>query len=186
MAVCLFCMDSAVECWVFALNAVGFGVGTRSFLDVSDDQALRRVSPENIIGKPASRIAGYDALFPNLVQLWRSHETDIRMIMSNHDVAKHRHSNFWGGAVRNDPPPELLQAFGVRKSAELPFPLHPMKQVLLPRQPKLPLKDLPRDLSQWVELQEIKQQFDKLMSRTAEVALDDLRANVVLPDPTLH
>jgi hypothetical protein len=166
-------MDSAVECWVFALNAVGFGVGTPSFLDVSDHQALRRVCPENIIGKPASRIAGYDALFPNLAQLWRSHEADIRMIMRNNDVAKHRHSNFWGG-VRDDLAPELLQAFGVRKSAELPFPLQPMQQVLLPRQPRLPLKDLPGDLAQWVELQEIKEQFDKLMSRTAEVALDDL------------
>lgn len=183
LAVCLFCMDSAVECWVFALNAIGFGVGTASFLDVSDHKALRRISPENIIGIPEKRIAGYDVLFPNLAQLWRRNEADIRMIMSNHEVAKHRHSNFWGGHHREDPPPELLQAFGVRSSTELPFPLQPMRQVLLPRQPKLPLRDLPGDLAHWVELQEIKDHFDNLMKQTAEIALNDLRSKVVLPHP---
>jgi len=186
LAVCLFCMDSAIECWAFALNAIGFGVGQASFLDVAVHQDLRRVSPENIIGNTARRIVGYDLLFPNLAQLWRNHEAEIRMIMDNHDVAKHRHAIFWGGTVRNDPPQEILQAFGVHQAADLPFPAQPMLEVALPRQPRLPPSALPSDLTQWVELQRIKEQFDRLMDRTGELALSDLRTNVVLPDPTLH
>lgn len=161
-------------------------MGQASFLDVADHQALRRVSPENIIGNAAGRVAGYDVLFPNMAQLWRNHEPDIRMIMSNHDVAKHRHANFWGGTFRSDPPQELLQAFGVHQAADLPFPVQPMQQVLLPRQPRLPLAALPGDLAHWVDLQRIKEQFDRLMNGTGEFALSDLRTNLVLPNPTLH
>ena len=51
LATALFHMDSAVECMTFALNALGNSVAPGAFRDVTDDKALRRILPVDILGK---------------------------------------------------------------------------------------------------------------------------------------
>jgi hypothetical protein len=176
LAVCCFCMDSAIECWVFALNALGYGVLPASFLDIRDEGALRRISIENVIGKRP--IEGWTELYPSVSQLWKAGEDRLRLIMNNHDVSKHRHSNFWGGTLRNDPPEELLQSFGLSSAAQLPFHSTPMKSILVPKEPKLALENHPKDLAQWRDLSDVKTEFDDLMVKTAACALEDARASI--------
>ena len=64
----LFNMDSAIECMVFALNALGYITNSTQFLDVSDEKKLRKISPNNILGKPPDYLGGvvegYDNYFP--------------------------------------------------------------------------------------------------------------------------
>jgi hypothetical protein len=180
LALCLFNMDSALECWVFALNAIGYGVRPTAFLDMTSDSQLKRISPDNIFGKPTNRVAGYDVVFPTVAAVWRARESMIRIIIDNHDVSKHRYANFWGGQMRSDPPPEILHALGVASASQLPLPMVPMQQVLLPREPKLAFQNRSGDLAHWIDLVDLKKEFDAVMDHTTEVVLSDLRTNVAL------
>ena len=44
-------MDSAIECMVFALNALGYNANSTQFLDVTNEKKLKQISPYNILGK---------------------------------------------------------------------------------------------------------------------------------------
>jgi hypothetical protein len=48
--VMLFGMDSALECFVFALNALGFAKSPDDFRDIDDAKALRAIQPGDILG----------------------------------------------------------------------------------------------------------------------------------------
>ena len=45
-----FKLDSALECFVFALNALGNSVAPEQFRDVSNERALRYMSPDDLSG----------------------------------------------------------------------------------------------------------------------------------------
>ncbi len=66
----LFNMDSAIECMVYTLNALGYIASSTQFLDINDDKKLRGISPYNILGKPPDFkkgfVLGYDNYFPSL------------------------------------------------------------------------------------------------------------------------
>src|SRR5438552_3810246 len=66
MAVMLFCMDSAIECFVFMLNALGQAVDKAAFRDVSSETALRRIGPDDILGTKRKPLPGYSRYFPQL------------------------------------------------------------------------------------------------------------------------
>jgi hypothetical protein len=48
IAIILFCMDSAFECTVFALNALGQARQPTGFRTVTDEGALRQISPRDV------------------------------------------------------------------------------------------------------------------------------------------
>lgn len=107
-----FAMDSTIECFVFALNAIGFAQSKSDFCDITDPKALRQVSPKNILGGGSSDNQnprpGYQRHFPRTVAHFKANETLLARIFEYHDVSKHRSAISTGGGVgtlhlRNNP-----------------------------------------------------------------------------------
>jgi hypothetical protein len=89
-----FGMDSALECIVFALNAIGYLKSPGDFCDIKTAKGLKQVCPDNI----ATRICndkhnprrGYAMLFPRIRAHWSANNVLIASIVEYHDVSKHR------------------------------------------------------------------------------------------------
>jgi hypothetical protein len=98
---CLFCMDSAIECYVYMLNALGYGVNNNQFRSIRDAKQLRKIDPLNVIGDPEKHktriVSGYNLYFPRLKSYMRSKRLLVNIIMELHNVSKHRRSVFAGG-----------------------------------------------------------------------------------------
>jgi len=90
----LFGMDSAIECFVFALNAVGYLKSPSAFCDITTAPGLKQIRPDNIVcGNPNDKknpLPGYSSTFPRIVAHWTKHQSLITEIMMFHDVSKHR------------------------------------------------------------------------------------------------
>jgi len=98
----LFGMDSSVECFVFALNALGSAKSPSDFRDLADAKDLRRVSPQDILGptSPADRDhpkPGYAKYFPRVQRFWIANESLLATIFQYHNVSKHRAAVVTGG-----------------------------------------------------------------------------------------
>lgn len=102
-AVILFGMDSSLECFVFAVNALGFAKSPNEFCSITDPTSLRQVSPTNILGgDPTDKRnprPGYQQLFPRVVALWKKNEHLLSTIFEYHDVTKHRSAVAQGGRL---------------------------------------------------------------------------------------
>jgi hypothetical protein len=89
-----FGMDSAIECFVFAMNAAGYIRDRAQFCDIATAQGLKRIRPDNIYcDHPADKknpLPGYATFFPRVVAHWRRHQNLVAEIMEYHDVSKHR------------------------------------------------------------------------------------------------
>jgi hypothetical protein len=48
LAILFFCMDSAIECCTFALNALGYAAFPQGFRNIKDEVALRRIKPADV------------------------------------------------------------------------------------------------------------------------------------------
>lgn len=101
--VILFGMDSSLECFVFALNAIGFAKDALAFCNISDPKTLRQIGPKNILGggsadKLNPRI-GYARHFPNVTALWTQNKRLLSRLFEYHDVSKHRSAVAQGGNV---------------------------------------------------------------------------------------
>lgn len=95
-----FGMDSSLECFVFALNAVGFAKEPTKFRDITDADALARISPKDILGaKKAKPRPGYAEHFPRIKDHWEKNRELISRITEYHDVSKHRMSIAMGGRL---------------------------------------------------------------------------------------
>jgi len=93
----LFHMDSAIECFTFALNAIGYGVSPEDFKDITNPkfpEGLKGISPSNIYRDNDKE--GYTKYFPSLKSYWQSEEKLLGTIRDQHDVSKHRTSIFTG------------------------------------------------------------------------------------------
>src|SRR6266851_8980214 len=67
--VILFGMDSSLECFIFALNALGFAKAPQAFCDITDQKHLTKIGPKNILGPsdPKDKFnprPGYQQSFP--------------------------------------------------------------------------------------------------------------------------
>jgi hypothetical protein len=88
-----FGMDSAIECFVFALNAVGYLKSPSKFCDITTASGLKRIRPDNIAccnPNHKNPFPGYSEIFPRVVAHWTAHLTLIAEITDFHDVSKHR------------------------------------------------------------------------------------------------
>ncbi|GDX40079.1 hypothetical protein LBMAG21_03710 [Armatimonadota bacterium] len=126
LASILFGMDSAIECFTFALNALGCSVSPTDFHNVEDDKALAKIKPDNVIGAVKSVCSGYAKFFPKLQQFWIEKHILINSITSQHDVSKHRSTTFSDGMNYRDDPPvgfwdalQLADEFDVQAYAPL-------------------------------------------------------------------
>ena len=107
-----FGMDSILECFVFALNAIGYLKCPSDFCDITTTKGLRQICPNNVASKNAQDKTnprpGYAKYFPRVVACWSAHSELIGEVIIYHDVSKHRscivHTSSRGShSLPNDP-----------------------------------------------------------------------------------
>ena len=182
LSMTLFCMDSALECLVFALNALGWGAGAE-FRDVTADRALRQVKIRDVfMGQSGDEPqTGFAALFPTFSSGFNAHRITIGTIADLHDVSKHRQVIYRGGQRRNDPPSGFFQRLGIAASSAEAVILSPHAEILLPADPKAPAADRqtePYDPER--SLEHLAAQFQVLVDQSVAAALADARNNINL------
>lgn len=181
VAIALFAMDSACECLVFALNALGQAYKVDQFRDVSDESALRKISLRDVFSFGNSQpLPGWTNIYPNFQRHFATHNELLSIIIDNHDVTKHRQQGFAGGTVRNDPPPGFYESLGIPEGDPRRHEVQPMKEVLLPRKPKLPFEQQGKDLSDWIGLETVAADFRRFLTQAVEIAIVDAERNVKL------
>jgi len=177
VAVCLFLMTSAMECWTFALNALGFGLSPAQFYDIRKESDLKQVSARLLLDRRPHR--GFQETFPGVMALWRDHSSSLEVIFDNHSVSKHRHMGLTGWTSRQDPPDRFLELAGVVHPLEAwPFRA-PLQRMPLHRRPKLAQVNRPRELEHFVDLIDLKREFDEVAAATPATALADVSARWV-------
>jgi hypothetical protein len=96
--VLFFAMDSSLECFAYALNALGYLLSPRDFIDITTDDKLKRIAPANLLDPPTKINANHSAysiclkLFPRICAHWSANRDLHAEIIEYHDATKHRHS----------------------------------------------------------------------------------------------
>lgn len=181
LASLFFHLDSAIECLVFTMNAIGYAVQEDGFHNINDDKFLRRISPSNILGRPQSRsgqLKGYLTIFPRTTALWASHIDMLNIIFEQHDVSKHRHIIYLGGSSRNDPPSGFWDSLEIPEEYRPEFA--PVREVILGKNLKQPSKDWSNNAEEFVYLEEVVVDFFKFIDLTGEDILNDAIENIPL------
>lgn len=168
----LFNMDSAIECFVFMLNALGWAIAPDQFLDVTDGKTLKRIAPRNIVGTQS--VLGYSTYFPSLQRHWAAHTELLQMITDQHDVSKHRTAISQGGQHRSDAPAGFYESLGIPDDPSARFLFWPMAEILLMPNPKGPVASrTPTSADQCPMLEQLAEQFCAFMNLSCDKALDD-------------
>ena len=181
----LFNMDSAIECMVFALNALGYIANSIQFLDVTNEKKLKQISPSNILGKPPDYserfIEGYDNYFPSLKKHWHENRDLINKIFEQHDVSKHRSTIFPGGSIRNDPPPGFFEKLGIEGDKGKQALFSPMDEILLISQPKTPWRKRQTQKYKDIDkLESVTEKFCTFINMCGVKVLEDTRSEIKL------
>jgi hypothetical protein len=99
-----FAMDSSLECFAHAVNALGYLLSPAEFLDITADEKLRWITPANVFDLPTKGNAGHSAYpgclkwFPRICGHWSANRSLLAQIIEYHDATKHRHSVVVGQA----------------------------------------------------------------------------------------
>lgn len=181
----LFNMDSAIECMVFGLNALGYIADSKQFKDVTNEKELASISPYNILGKPpnytSGMVQGYDNYFPSLKSYWHQNRDLIHTIFEHHDVSKHRSVVFKGGQMRMDPPLGFFEQLGIEHDKVKQALLCPMSEIILQYQPKTPWRQRkPHDYKDIDKLEDIAEKFCTFINTSGVKALQDARSTIKL------
>jgi hypothetical protein len=180
----LFCMDSSLECLVFALNALGNAVEVSAFQDVTSRRALSRVSPRNVLGNATDdALPGYPRYFPSFQQRWQRASALISLVCDNHDVSKHRQATFWGGTLRDDPPEAIRRLLETDDRLTI---FSPMAEVLLPKDPKAPMVDMKNELEHWTRFEDVDRDLSVLLTESLGLALADATNTIRLRENVLR
>ena len=177
-------MDSAFECLVFALNALGQARVPSGFRSIADEKSLKGIKPRDVIG-PGS-LSGWSDLFPTFQRHCINHASLISLVADNHDVTKHRQAGFPGGRVRTDPPEGFFESLGVPEGHPARLHYAPMQEVMIPLRPKLPMEAQSSDLAAWTRLEVVIPEFTDFINEAVCVAKDDAASRLRLPVPTLR
>ena len=172
-----FNMDSAIECIVFTLNALGFAVDSTRFKDVINEKELSRISPKNILGKPLDCVPGYDIYFPSLKSYWLENGDLIYKISEQHDISKHRSAIFEGGRRRTDPPLGFFERLGIEGKTEQ-IVVSPWTEITLVAQPKTPWRQ--RDPKDSDKLEYIAERFCIFINTCGAKAVEDAHNRIKL------
>ena len=101
-----FAMDSSLECFAHALNALGYLLNPSEFLDITADEKLRRITPASLFDPPSNGNTGHSAYsgclkwFPRICGHWSANQSLLAQIVEYHDATKHRHSVVVGQGQR--------------------------------------------------------------------------------------
>jgi hypothetical protein len=185
LASIFFNMDSAIECFTFSLNAFGYGVDPDSFIDVTEEKELKKIKPQNIIGKSendkSTCVSGYEKIFPSIQNHWNTNRALIEIITDQHDVSKHRETIFMGGKMRNDPPVGFYESLGMGDDEIAKSMIKPMAEIILRPDPKTPHKKQ-ESVSQEdkITLEKVVNEFTSFINITVKQALIDAKSNIIL------
>lgn len=175
-----FNADSALECFVYALNALGYAGEPALFFDITKASKLKKVAPWNIVGDKSNKpLPGYKKYFPLVQQEWSQNEALLKKILDLHDVSKHRRTIYIGGMGRLDAPPGFFEGLGITdKSKQNVF--HPAKEVTLMFDPKLEGKPLPSRREDYEKLEDIGPSYCKFINTISKLAAKDAKATIKL------
>jgi hypothetical protein len=146
---------------------------------------LRKISPNNILGKPPNYLdgfkEGYDNYFPSLKNYWHENRDLILKISEQHDVSKHRSTIFPGGSIRNDPPPGFFEKLGIEGDKGKQALVSPMAEILLTSQPKTPWrKRQPQEYKDIDKLEDVTERFCTFINICGVKVLEDTRSRIKL------
>ena len=181
-----FNMDSAIECFVFMLNALGYAAMPDKFRNVTNPRSLRAVNLLDILGKldgttPDPQKAGYAAVFATLQSHWWATRDLMSTIIDQHDASKHRHTIYTGGRLRPDPPDGFFERLDVRDDPTAKSLLCPHAEILLGNAPKDPkVNRKPIAFEERVVMEDIVDSFRAFINRSCVLARDDARRNIKL------
>ncbi|QVL32992.1 hypothetical protein KIH39_03490 [Telmatocola sphagniphila] len=111
-ATLFFGMDSSLECFAHALNALGFLRRPSEFIDITDPAKLKRINPLNLFDPPSRNNEKFSIhrfcsrMFPKICSHWSKNNLLLSTIIEYHDATKHRHSVVLG--QYREPPFEHL------------------------------------------------------------------------------
>jgi hypothetical protein len=187
LASVFFNMDSAIECFTFALNALGYAARPHDFRDVATADGLKKIAPKDITGalNPGASqgpLSGYAIVFPSLQAYWQANAPLLKVIFEQHDVSKHRETIFHGGMARLDPPAGFYEALGVPDDEPKRALYWPMAEVILGQNLKTPSGQRPQQQPQNFQyLEKVANDFRAFAEESCRRAADDSVANVRLP-----
>ena len=139
LASIFFGLESALECFLYSLNALGYGSYPDEFVDITTDKGLRSLGPWIMLGSPSRKpLDACSKYFPRVTGAWKEHKALIEEIQRQHDVSKHRSTTYVGGISRGDVPPGFYEALGISESDPRRFDFAPMGEVILDPDPKRP------------------------------------------------
>lgn len=190
IAVMLFCMDSAIECFVFMVNALGNAAEASAFRDIKSENDLRHIVPADIIGSRTSKpLPGYRKFFPDTQDYWLSKAELLRLIFENHDVTKHRQQVSLNATSRLDPPRGFFESLGLPQDPlirALRGPAPPLAEVRLPRNPKLPNDEKPKSSDAWTTLEAIEKELHEFLSKSFCLTVGDAKRTIRLNGPIIR
>ena len=178
LASIFFGLDSALECFVFAMNALGFAARPAEFIDITSHKALRSITPRLALGSGANPApaTGFANHFPRVTALWQQHRDLIDEVQRQHDVSKHRSSIYRGGQARLDPPPGFFARLGLTDDHPRRFDFTPMAEIILDPDPKRP-GVAPRPQVKYEDLHTLEGlcvEFATLIEASCQALLDDV------------
>lgn len=190
LATILFQMDSAIENFVFALNALGNAIALRDFRDITDPRELQRVGPPDVVGgtpqQPEPR-AGFTTYFPDVVELFSRNTELLELIWENHNLSKHRHTIGIGGWMRRDPPKGFYEEVGVPVDSPLSALYWPVDSTDLYRGAKLVHSRLARTGQEGkVTLEDVTRDFLAFVHELGSQSIRDARSTIRLAEPQLR
>jgi hypothetical protein len=103
--VLFFAMDSSLECFAYALNALGYLISPTGFLDITTENKLKWITPVNLLDPPAKGREKQSAYgpclrtFPKICAHWSANRHLVAQIIEYHDATKHRHSAVVGQGI---------------------------------------------------------------------------------------
>jgi len=186
LASMFFCMDSAIECLTFAVNALGYASMPNLFRDITSERALRQISPKDVLGNllispPHEPLSGYKTLFPVFQACWYSKRELLLIIIEQHDVSKHRETIFVGGMARLDPPIGFYESLGIKDDAVAESLFQPMAEIILQKDPKsVRIGRIPQTTSDSILLEDIANEFCEFIKLSGEKLLLDATNNIKL------
>lgn len=169
-----FHADSAVECLVYALNALGNAIDASAFWDVSDPKALRKISPADIPNLP-----GYQKYFPHVQKEWCTQKRLLETLEEQHSASKHRKSIYIGGQARADAPPGFFEALGLTDNGQKAI-FSPHHEIILMHDPKSLGRPVPHSRSGYETLEAFGPSFVSFMIAVSQFALKDAIGSVPL------
>lgn len=177
-----FNMDSAIECFVYSINSLGYAMAPQEFKDVTDYEALKQVSPRNILGTTKQEpLIGYKNYFPNVSKYWHANKDLLDIIIEQHDVSKHREVIYQGGKHRTDAPAGFFESLGVADNPSVQSLSWPMEEIILLPDPKTPyIKRTQTTQTNLKTLEIVAEKFCIFINTTGEKALSDAKTYVKL------